>query len=93
MRIADQAEGVESDVPPRIAKKEPPRPLLTGAAVVGSHRVGGFGPRARAPKRVAQVHLAVKGVGYFFFAARFSSIAAWAAARRATGTRKGEHET
>ena len=32
--------------------------------------------------------------GYFFFAlARFSSIAAWAAARRATGTRKGEQLT
>ena len=31
--------------------------------------------------------------GYFFFAARFSSIAACAAARRATGTRKGEQLT
>ena len=32
---------------------------------------------------------------YFFFAAalRFSSIAAWAAARRATGTRYGEQLT
>ena len=30
---------------------------------------------------------------YFFFAARFSSMAACAAARRATGTRKGEQLT
>ena len=29
----------------------------------------------------------------YFFAARFSSMAAWAAARRATGTRKGEQLT
>ena len=32
-------------------------------------------------------------VPYFFFALRFSSIAAWAAARRATGTRYGEQLT
>jgi hypothetical protein len=30
---------------------------------------------------------------YFFFALRFSSMAAWAAARRATGTRYGEQLT
>ena len=33
------------------------------------------------------------GLSYFVFAARFSWIAAWAAARRATGTRYGEQET
>lgn len=65
------------------AKKEKPLPRHAGRSgfvVVSSLWLDSFGHRPNATV-------------YFFFALRFSSIAAWAAANLATGTRNGEQLT
>ena len=66
----------------------------TGGRSACSVDAGGTG-KTRTPPRFPEAAFVIVSVRetYFFFAARFSSIAAWAAARRATGTRKGEQLT
>ena len=60
---------------------------------VGNH--GGLRVPTKKPPRFPEAAFVIFAwsASYFFFAARFSSIAACAAARRATGTRKGEQLT
>jgi hypothetical protein len=75
-----------------LSKKKPPR--LPGAALISRS-----GVRQNAADKVqfaAFFRDAAATDGYFFFAglaAFLSAMAAWAAARRATGTRKGEQLT